>query len=169
MKIEIKSDHFIYAMDDSGITKDIFGCESHVTVVFKNLTVVHGLIKNINHNDKIVQIDDEVYSISDIVSIKRYKESDKPDMVNHPDHYISENGLEAIDVIESFTYDLSGYEAVETGNVLKYMLRWKHKNGLEDLKKAQWYLNRLIENKEKEKEKEKENDNYEENRNCKRI
>ena len=163
MKIEIKSDRFIYAMDDSGITKDIFGCESHVTVAFKNSTVVHGLIKNINYNDKIIQIDDEVYSISDIVSIKRYKESDKQDMVNHPDHYISETGLETIDVIEAFTFDLKGIEATDTGNVLKYMCRWKSKNGLEDLKKAQWYLNHLINHVEKE------NNNYEENRNCKRI
>lgn len=166
MKIEIKSDRFIYAMDDSGITKDIFGCESHVTVAFKNSTVVHGLIKNINYNDKIVQIDDEVYSISDIVSIKRYKESDKQDMVNHPGHYISETGLETIDVIEAFTFDLKGIEATDTGNVLKYMCRWKSKNGLEDLKKAQWYLNHLINHVEKL---EKENDNYEENRNYKRI
>lgn len=158
MKIENKSDRFI--------TKDIFGRESHVTVAFKNSTVVHGLIKNINYNDKIVQIDDEVYSISDIVSIKRYKESDKQDMVNHPGHYISETGLETIDVIEAFTFDLKGIEATDTGNVLKYMCRWKSKNGLEDLKKAQWYLNHLINHVEKL---EKENDNYEENRNCKRI
>ena len=66
------------------------------------------------------------------------------DMVNHPDHYKSETGLEAIDVIEAFTFDLNGAEATNTGNVLKYMLRWKKKNGLEDLKKARWYLNRLI-------------------------
>lgn len=39
-------------------------------------------------------------------------------------------------------------EAVDTANILKYMLRWKYKNGLEDLKKAQWYLNHLIDYKE---------------------
>lgn len=75
------------------------------------------------------------------------------DMVNHPSHYISETGLETIDVIEAFTFDLTGMEAVCTGNVLKYICRWKHKNGLQDLKKAQWYLERLItsiENLEKE-------------------
>lgn len=72
------------------------------------------------------------------------------DMVNHPQHYKTESGLEAIDVIEAFTDGLQGYEAVETGNVLKYICRWKKKNGLEDLKKAQWYLNRLISKLEKE-------------------
>ena len=65
-------------------------------------------------------------------------------MVNHPSHYISTNGLETIDVIESFTSDLVGIEAVDTGNILKYICRWKHKNGLQDLQKAMWYLNHLI-------------------------
>ena len=66
------------------------------------------------------------------------------DMVNHPPHYISESGLETIDVIEAFTADLKGIEAVCTANVIKYICRWKHKNGLQDLEKAQWYLNHLI-------------------------
>lgn len=66
------------------------------------------------------------------------------DMVNHPNHYISHNGLEVIDVIDEFTYGLEGYEAIYTGNVIKYICRWKQKNGLEDLKKARWYLDRLI-------------------------
>lgn len=68
----------------------------------------------------------------------------QPDMVSHPPHYQSETGLETIDVIEAFTSDLRGIEATDTGNVLKYMCRWKHKNGLQDLKKAKWYLEHLI-------------------------
>lgn len=68
--------------------------------------------------------------------------------VSHPAHYIS-NELETIDVIEAFTKDLSGIEATDTGNIIKYICRWKHKNGLQDLEKAQWYLNHLI-NKVKE-------------------
>lgn len=68
------------------------------------------------------------------------------DMVNHPKHYKAKNGMEVIDVIEAFTANLEGYEATHTGNVIKYICRWKEKNGLEDLKKAQWYLNRLIKN-----------------------
>ena len=71
--------------------------------------------------------------------------------VSHPSHYQSESGLEVIDVIEAFTSDLNGIEATDTGNILKYMCRWKHKNGLQDLEKAQWYLTHLIE-KIKEKE-----------------
>ena len=71
------------------------------------------------------------------------------DMVAHPPHYQSETGLEVIDVIEAFTFDLKGIEATDTGNILKYICRWPHKNGLEDLKKARWYLNHLIEHVEK--------------------
>ena len=73
------------------------------------------------------------------------------DMVNHPSDYKAKNGMEVIDVIEAFTANLSGYEATHTGNVIKYICRWKEKNGLEDLKKAQWYLNRLIKNIEENK------------------
>lgn len=76
-----------------------------------------------------------------------YETNDK--MVSHPSHYQSQNGLEVIDVIDAFTADLVGTEAVCTGNVLKYVCRWKHKNGLQDLKKAAWYLIHLIEHLEK--------------------
>ena len=72
------------------------------------------------------------------------KNNDVKDMVNHPKHYIS-NGLEVIDVIEAFTAGLSGIEATDTGNIIKYACRWKEKNGVEDLKKLVWYANHLIE------------------------
>lgn len=87
----------------------------------------------------------------------RSKTESEPEdkMVSHPPHYQSETGLEAIDVIEAFTFDLKGIEATDTGNVLKYMCRWKSKNGLQDLKKAKWYLEHLINHVEKL---EKEND-----------
>lgn len=79
---------------------------------------------------------------------------EKQDMVNHPNHYISKTGLETIDVIEAFTDALKGIEATDTGNIIKYICRWKGKNGVEDLKKAQWYLNHLIEHVEKTTKKE---------------
>lgn len=65
--------------------------------------------------------------------------------VSHPSHYNS-GKFEVIDIIEEFTKDLKGIQATDTGNVIKYILRWKHKNGLEDLEKAAWYLDHLIEN-----------------------
>jgi len=64
----------------------------------------------------------------------------KADNVNHPSYYQSCTGLEVIDVIESFDLDF------HAGNVVKYTLRAKKKGKyLEDLKKARWYLDRLIE------------------------
>lgn len=74
------------------------------------------------------------------------------DNVNHPSHYKSKTGLEVIDVICAFTEDMNGLEGYYTGNVLKYMCRWKKKNGLEDLKKARVYLNWLIDEMEKKQE-----------------
>lgn len=68
----------------------------------------------------------------------------KNDNVNHPNHYKSSNGIECIDAIEASVEGLTGLEAVCTANVLKYIWRWKKKNGLEDLRKAKWYLEKLI-------------------------
>lgn len=66
------------------------------------------------------------------------------DNVNHPVHY-NVAGYEVIDIIEAFTKDIENpMSAYETGNIIKYILRWPHKNGLEDLKKARWYLNHMI-------------------------
>jgi hypothetical protein len=62
---------------------------------------------------------------------------EKLSLVNHPQHYQG-NGIEVIDIIEAF--ELNFIE----GNIIKYLLRYKSKNGLEDLKKSQWYLQRLI-------------------------
>ena len=75
------------------------------------------------------------------------------EMVNHPSHYQSTGGIEVIDVIKAFTADLKGVEAFDTGNVIKYICRWKYKNGIEDLKKAAWYINDLINNLEEESNK----------------
>lgn len=65
------------------------------------------------------------------------------DMVNHPAHYAS-GAIECIDAIAEATKDLQGIEAVCTANALKYLWRWKKKNGKQDIEKAQWYLQRLM-------------------------
>jgi hypothetical protein len=71
-----------------------------------------------------------------------YESHDK--FVSHPDHYKSETGLEVIDVIEAFTFNLKGIEATDTGNIIKYACRWKNKNGVQDLEKLIWYAWHLI-------------------------
>lgn|SRR5690606_18374532 len=65
------------------------------------------------------------------------------DKVNHPSHYTNGN-IECIDAIEEATKHLTGIEAVCTANAIKYLWRWKLKNGTEDLKKAKWYIDRLL-------------------------
>lgn len=67
------------------------------------------------------------------------------EMVQHPGHYQSKSGLEVWEVIEAFTSDMDGVEAFDTGNIIKYACRWKHKNGIEDLKKIIEYSKHLIE------------------------
>lgn len=59
------------------------------------------------------------------------------DPVNHPSHYM-QGAMEVIDAIEGM--GLPYHE----GNIVKYVARWRHKNGVEDLKKARFYLDRLI-------------------------
>lgn len=64
------------------------------------------------------------------------------DAIN-PQHY-KQGQVECIDAIAAATCELKGLEAVCTANVIRYLWRWKAKNGVEDLKKARWYLDRLI-------------------------
>ena len=73
------------------------------------------------------------------------------DMVNHPSHYTQGN-IECIDALKEATKDLKGIEAVCTANAIKYLWRWKFKNGVEDLKKAVWYTQRLIQELEENQE-----------------
>ena len=65
------------------------------------------------------------------------------DAVNHPAHY-TQGGIECIDALKAATVNLKGIEAVCTANALKYLWRWREKNGVEDLKKSIWYIERLI-------------------------
>ena len=69
------------------------------------------------------------------------------DMVNSPPHY-NKNGIETIDAIRAMTDD--GYEYYLQGNIMKYLWRYRYKNGVEDLKIAHWYLNELIDELEKD-------------------
>ena len=64
------------------------------------------------------------------------------DNVNNPKHY-GQGDIECIDYIADFL-SYEEYVGYLRGNTAKYLHRWRYKNGLEDLKKAQWYLNRLV-------------------------
>lgn len=66
------------------------------------------------------------------------------DNINHPNHYQSKDGIEAIDVIKAFTAELNGVLAFDIGNAIKYLCRFNNKNGTEDLNKAIWYIQDAI-------------------------
>ena len=68
------------------------------------------------------------------------------DVVDKPEHYNTNlpEGIEVIDIIAAQTAPLSGMQAVAQANVIKYVLRWQKKNGVQDLEKARYYLDLLI-------------------------
>lgn len=65
------------------------------------------------------------------------------DNVQHPAHY-TQGKIECIDCIKAAIINKTGIKAFCVGNAIKYLFRYENKNGLEDVKKAQWYINRLI-------------------------
>lgn len=77
-----------------------------------------------------------------------YEENKTFDNVENPAHY-NQSGIECIEAIKA-SMSKEEYEGYLRGNCLKYLWRYRYKNGLEDLKKAQWYLQRLVESVEEE-------------------
>jgi hypothetical protein len=65
------------------------------------------------------------------------------DVVNHPPHYTAEGGIECIEAIEA-QLTAEEYRGYLKGNCVKYLWRERHKGGVESLKKARWYMDRLI-------------------------
>ena len=75
--------------------------------------------------------------------IRKDQADKQADMVNSPAHY-NQSGIECIDAIEA-ALGPDGFKYYLQGNIMKYLWRYRYKNGTEDLKKAQWYTNKLIE------------------------
>jgi hypothetical protein len=80
--------------------------------------------------------------------IELYAKALSNDKIN-PSYY-KNSKIECIDALEAATVNLKGLEAVCTANAIKYLWRWKEKNGIEDLKKCVWYIEKLITNQPKE-------------------
>lgn len=74
----------------------------------------------------------------------------RADAINHVAHY-NAGKIECIDAMEAAIVGQTAFEGAMSSTALKYIWRWKHKNGVEDVKKAVWYLNRLIAHLEKSK------------------
>lgn len=124
--------------------------------------------------EDFVEEDDDMEYIwnkpKDMDVVKNNEESRKPDLIDvlmlgaktmkeleekndptHPSHY-AQGGISVWDVIKAYTDGLNGVDAFNAGNAIKYILRWHHKNGVEDLEKAKVYIDELIKS-QKEKEK----------------
>lgn len=87
-----------------------------------------------------IMIDKRVIPQLETTSFEKQKE----DMVNHPQHYKT-GKIECIDCIAAIINMYDGEQAYDVGQVIKYLYRAPTKqNFMQDLKKAQWYLNRLI-------------------------
>lgn len=126
--------------------------------------------------EDFVEEDDDMEYIwkkpKEMDAVKKNEESRKPDIIDvlmegvktmeefkekndptHPSHY-AQGGISVWDVIRAYTDGLNGVDAFNAGNAIKYILRWNHKNGIEDLKKAKVYIDELIKS-----QKEKKNEN----------
>lgn len=121
------------------ITRDI------ASVLNKMMSVEHIAINSLNNYIPTEAGLNHYHVTND--DLIRAKKNLGSDMVNNPPHYKLAH-LEPIDAMESiFNEDeLAGFCI---GNALKYIWRWRNKGGLEDLKKAQWYLNRFVNKVEK--------------------
>jgi hypothetical protein len=71
--------------------------------------------------------------------------SDAPDPVNRPTHYANQGQIECIEVLEQLAGNGEDFRIL---NAIKYLWRWRHKGGVESLKKAVWYIQRVIDSKE---------------------
>lgn len=69
------------------------------------------------------------------------------DMVNNPPHY-NKAGIETIQAIKAMLGE--GFKYYLQGNIMKYIWRYEYKDGVQDLEKAQWYLNELIEDRKED-------------------
>jgi hypothetical protein len=72
------------------------------------------------------------------------------DFVNHPPHY--QGSIECIEAIEA-SMSPEAFKGALKANVMKYIWRYEQKGGAESLRKAEWYLQRLISFREAEEAK----------------
>lgn len=101
-------------------------------------------------DDKLAIAYDHVYKNSEVrldgshLKNEDIKMDDNgPDMVNHPQHY-TQGGIECIDALKAATVGKRGIEAVCVANIIKYCWRYEEKNGIEDVRKAKFYIERLL-------------------------
>ena len=91
------------------------------------------------HNDGWDPVEKDYLEYPSVDSVPRCNEED---MINNPNHY-NAGSIECIEAIKA-SMSTEAYAGYLRGNVQKYVWRYEYKNGVEDLRKAQWYLSTLI-------------------------
>ena len=103
---------------------------------------------NKNMDEKEIEIlsrkKENAYNASDLESMKKDNDNrmHQFDNVDRPMHYAA-GSIECIDAIEA-QLSAEEFRGYLKGNIIKYLWREKHKGGVESLKKAKWYLNKLL-------------------------
>ncbi|GEM_PF-294418 len=128
----------IYVLDIDG--KEV---EKEINRADRQLMELLERLREIRKTDE-KQAKNEFHSEDDVYPEKYWVEENAHDTVNHPSHYCT-GGIECIDVIKATSQGMNGIDAFCQGNAMKYLFRWQYKNGVEDLKKARWYIDKLIE------------------------
>lgn len=95
--------------------------------------------------------DELITAHAELCVLTKDKPCEAHDTVEHPAHY-NQGGIECIEAIKAATVGKNGIEAVCTANAIKYLWRFEVKNGIEDVKKARWYIDRLIRELEEKRE-----------------
>ena len=123
------------------------GCDGCLLDSFSNNAICHF---NEWPDDRLAVAYDHIYKNSEVRLCGEHLKNEEvkmdggsTDMVNHPKHY-TQGGIECIDALKAATVGKRGIEAVCVANIIKYLWRYEEKNGIEDVRKAKWYIERLL-------------------------
>lgn len=131
-----------YSIDDYEALKIfenfLFSHPEYIGAGYENRIQVHCISDNRYYYYRLE--DGKTITDGEVPPLEKDKEKEA---VNHPAHY-TQGDIECIDAIKAATVGKTGIEAACVGNVIKYLWRYESKNGVEDCRKAKWYLDRLI-------------------------
>lgn len=134
-----KSGNFFFRLRSDGFDFEAVWLESNWMQASFNVKNQEVLWQRHTHPEELPFIDDEPSLNDQYAEIEKVRQ----DIINSPGHY-ADSTIECIDAMEAMMTpeQFIGYLR---GNVFKYQWRYEKKNGIEDLKKAQWYLDKLTE------------------------
>lgn len=129
--------------DDFGDDEVIDGSNLHYFNVTDAPLTEIDIMANLARRLSELEDEQERMDADDMQAVLDYATSTTTDATS-PEHY-KQGGVEVIDIIRQATDGADGFEGLCLGNVIKYVMRYRHKNGVEDLRKAAVYLEWLIE------------------------